>query len=118
MVKFRNSKLTTFIKLDLLYQNVLEQCTLTRQVPYILSGSELVYLTHLSVSVCCQPQPRLLHTAVSTDEYMLVFGGRSITPTTHDSLIAYSYACNQWIRLLSKGLLIEIVKCETSILQR
>ncbi|XP_054283597.1 multiple epidermal growth factor-like domains protein 8 [Macrosteles quadrilineatus] len=51
------------------------------------------------------PQPRLLHTAVSTDEYMLVFGGRSITPTTHDSLIAYSYACNQWIRLLSKDVL-------------
>ncbi|XP_046676550.1 multiple epidermal growth factor-like domains protein 8 isoform X2 [Homalodisca vitripennis] len=52
------------------------------------------------------PQPRFLHTAVTTDEFLLVFGGRSVTPTTQDSLIAYSYACNQWIRLLSKDVVV------------
>lgn len=68
----------------------------------------LIFLTYAYKSeqqnVCIfQPQPRFLHTAVTTDEYLLVFGGRSVSTTTQDSLIAYSYACNQWIRLLSKG---------------
>lgn len=68
----------------------------------------LIFLTYTYKSkqqnVCIfQPQPRFLHTAVTTDEYLLVFGGRSVSTTTQDSLIAYSYACNQWIRLLSKG---------------
>lgn len=48
------------------------------------------------------PHARFLHTAVTTDEFLLVFGGRTDTPYASDSLIAYSYACNQWIRLLSK----------------
>ncbi|CAH0390198.1 unnamed protein product [Bemisia tabaci] len=53
------------------------------------------------------PGPRFLHAAVTTDEYMLVFGGRLGPYQTSDSLLAYSYACNQWIRLLSKD--VEII---------
>lgn len=34
---------------------------------------------------------------------MFVFGGRTDPPSTNDTLIAYSYACNQWIRLLTPG---------------
>lgn len=34
---------------------------------------------------------------------MFVFGGRTDPPSTNDTLIAYSYTCNQWIRLLAPG---------------
>jgi hypothetical protein len=50
-----------------------------------------------------QPQARYLHSAVTTDDYMLVFGGRSHYNTSN-SLIAYTYSCNQWLRLLTSGL--------------
>lgn len=49
-----------------------------------------------------QPQARYLHSAVTTDDYMLVFGGRSHYNTSN-SLIAYTYSCNQWLRLLTAG---------------
>nr|CAD7266956.1 unnamed protein product [Timema shepardi] len=49
------------------------------------------------------PRARFLHSAVTTDEYMLVFGGRSFPRNTTDSLIAYIYSCNQWVRLISRG---------------
>jgi len=49
-----------------------------------------------------QPQARYLHSAVTTDDYMLVFGGRSHYNTSN-SLIAYTYSCNQWLRLLTSG---------------
>lgn len=53
--------------------------------------------------VILQPRGRFLHSAITTDEYMFVFGGRTDPPSTNDTLIAYSYACNQWIRLLTPG---------------
>jgi hypothetical protein len=49
-----------------------------------------------------QPQARYLHSAVTADDYMLVFGGRSHYNTSN-SLIAYTYSCNQWLRLLTAG---------------
>ncbi|KAJ4443468.1 hypothetical protein ANN_05140, partial [Periplaneta americana] len=52
------------------------------------------------------PQARYLHSAVTTDDYMLVFGGRSHYNTSN-SLIAYKYSCNQWLRLLTSD--VEIV---------
>ncbi|XP_050427055.1 multiple epidermal growth factor-like domains protein 8 [Adelges cooleyi] len=52
------------------------------------------------------PRGRFLHSAVTTDEYMFVFGGRTDPPSTNDTLIAYSYACNQWIRLLTPDIYI------------
>ncbi|GFG35976.1 hypothetical protein Cfor_03559, partial [Coptotermes formosanus] len=52
------------------------------------------------------PQARYLHSAVTTDDYMLVFGGRSHYNTSN-SLIAYTYSCNQWLRLLTSD--VEIV---------
>lgn len=48
------------------------------------------------------PQARFLHSAVTTDEYMIIFGGRQNPYNTSDSLIAYKYSCNLWIRLLTK----------------
>ncbi|XP_015121638.1 multiple epidermal growth factor-like domains protein 8 [Diachasma alloeum] len=48
------------------------------------------------------PQARFLHSAVTTDEYMVIFGGRQNPHNTSDSLIAYKYACNLWIRLITK----------------
>ncbi|KAK0091776.1 hypothetical protein PV326_002712 [Microctonus aethiopoides] len=48
------------------------------------------------------PQARFLHSAVTTEEYMVIFGGRQNPHNTSDSLIAYKYACNLWIRLITK----------------
>ncbi|XP_046588912.1 multiple epidermal growth factor-like domains protein 8 isoform X1 [Neodiprion lecontei] len=47
------------------------------------------------------PQARFLHSAVTTDEYMVIFGGRQYPRNTTDSLIAYKYSCNLWIRLIT-----------------
>ncbi|VVD02143.1 unnamed protein product, partial [Leptidea sinapis] len=48
------------------------------------------------------PRPTFLHSAVTTNDYMIVFGGRTIPEKRSNSLIAYLYGCNQWIKL-SKG---------------
>jgi len=60
-------------------------------------------ITLIIYIVAFQPRGRFLHSAITTDEYMFVFGGRTDPPSTNDTLIAYSYACNQWIRLLTPG---------------
>lgn len=54
------------------------------------------------------PQARFLHSAITTKDYMLVFGGRlpqegRMPVEQADFLLAYSYSCNQWIRLLARG---------------
>ncbi|KAF7989739.1 hypothetical protein HCN44_008413 [Aphidius gifuensis] len=48
------------------------------------------------------PQARYLHSAVTTDEYMIIYGGRQKPHNNRDTLIAYKYACNLWIKLLTK----------------
>ncbi|XP_053675074.1 multiple epidermal growth factor-like domains protein 8 [Anopheles nili] len=53
------------------------------------------------------PVARYLHSAVATEHYMLVFGGRATGNGTNslakdhpdEVMIAYVYRCNQWIRL-------------------
>ncbi|EDS32341.1 laminin subunit gamma-3 [Culex quinquefasciatus] len=45
------------------------------------------------------PQARYLHSAVTTENYMLIVGGRFPSGGTGDTLVAYVYKCNQWIRL-------------------
>lgn len=45
------------------------------------------------------PRARLLHSAISTDNYMLIYGGRTQPENSTDSLIAYVYKCNMWVRL-------------------
>lgn len=45
------------------------------------------------------PRARFLHSAISTDDYMLIYGGRTLPENSTDSLIAYVYKCNMWIRL-------------------
>lgn len=53
------------------------------------------------------PHSRFLHSAITTKEYMLLFGGKMFQKSSQmrfsDMLIAYSYSCNQWIRLLYRG---------------
>ncbi|XP_073988408.1 multiple EGF like domains 8 isoform X2 [Rhodnius prolixus] len=49
------------------------------------------------------PEGRFLHSAVTTDDYMLIFGGRTESSSTPEPLVAYSYACNHWIKLFTKG---------------
>lgn len=45
------------------------------------------------------PRARFLHSAISTDSYMLIYGGRTQPENSTDSLVAYVYKCNMWIRL-------------------
>lgn len=46
------------------------------------------------------PLATYLHSAVTTNEYMIIFGGRTDPENRSDSLIAYIYSCNQWVRLV------------------
>lgn len=45
------------------------------------------------------PRARFLHSAITTENYMIIYGGRTMPQNTSDILIAYVYKCNQWIRL-------------------
>ncbi|KAM7353309.1 multiple EGF like domains 8 isoform 1-T1 [Cochliomyia hominivorax] len=45
------------------------------------------------------PRARYFHSAVTTDQYMIIYGGRNFPYNASDVLIAYVYNCNQWIRL-------------------
>lgn len=45
------------------------------------------------------PRARFLHSAISTDNFMLVYGGRTSPQNSSDLLIAYVYKCNMWVRL-------------------
>lgn len=45
------------------------------------------------------PRARYFHSAVTTDQYMIVYGGRTHPYNQSDVLNAYVYQCNQWIRL-------------------
>nr|CAI5852919.1 unnamed protein product [Callosobruchus analis] len=46
------------------------------------------------------PRPRMFHSAVTTDDYMLLMGGRMYPWNITDTFYAYSYNCNQWINLM------------------
>ncbi|XP_050307632.1 multiple epidermal growth factor-like domains protein 8 [Anthonomus grandis grandis] len=48
------------------------------------------------------PKPRFFHSAVTTDHYMLLLGGRIYPWNATDTLYAFSYSCNQWINLMSE----------------
>ncbi|RZC40710.1 Kelch 3 domain containing protein [Asbolus verrucosus] len=50
------------------------------------------------------PRPRFFHSAVTTDNYMFIMGGRIFPWNISDTLYAYSYNCNQWINLMSEAL--------------
>ncbi|XP_060517960.1 multiple epidermal growth factor-like domains protein 8 isoform X2 [Cylas formicarius] len=49
------------------------------------------------------PKPRFFHTAVTTDHYMLVLGGRIYPWNITDTLYVFSYSCNQWINLMTEA---------------
>lgn len=45
------------------------------------------------------PRARFLHSAVTTENYMIVYGGQTSPNNSTDLLLAYVYKCNQWVRL-------------------
>ncbi|XP_030761458.1 multiple epidermal growth factor-like domains protein 8 isoform X2 [Sitophilus oryzae] len=49
------------------------------------------------------PKPRFFHSAVTTDHYMLILGGRIYPWNISDTLYAFSYNCNQWINLMTES---------------
>jgi hypothetical protein len=50
------------------------------------------------------PRPRFFHSAVTTDNFMFIMGGRIYPWNISDTLYAYSYNCNRWINLMSEAL--------------
>lgn len=50
------------------------------------------------------PIGRYLHSAVTTETHMIVYGGRIYPWNINETLYAYSYNCNQWITLMSSDI--------------
>lgn len=64
-----------------------------------LSWTELPTFRELNSPQSLLPRGRYFHSAVTTEHYMIVYGGRTAPYNSTDVLIAYVYACNQWVRL-------------------
>lgn len=64
-----------------------------------LSWTELPSFKELNSPASLLPRARYFHSAVSTEHYMILYGGRTQPYNGSDLLIAYVYACNQWVRL-------------------
>ncbi|KAH8377850.1 hypothetical protein KR093_007479 [Drosophila rubida] len=64
-----------------------------------LSWSELPTFRELNSPASLLPRGRYFHSAVSTEHFMVVYGGRTTPYNSTDVLLAYVYACNQWVRL-------------------
>lgn len=61
--------------------------------------TELPTMREINVASDLLPRARFLHSAVATENYMLIYGGRTHPLNSSDILIAYVYKCNHWIRL-------------------
>ncbi|ALC38654.1 CG7466 [Drosophila busckii] len=64
-----------------------------------MSWTHLPSFNEVNTPLSLLPRARYFHAAVSTSHYMLVYGGRTQPYNGTDMLIAYVYACNQWVRL-------------------
>ncbi|EDW52069.1 GM16709 [Drosophila sechellia] len=64
-----------------------------------LSWTELPSFRELNSPASLLPRARYFHSAVTTEHYMILYGGRTLPFNGTDVLIAYVYACNQWVRL-------------------
>ncbi|XP_030384738.1 multiple epidermal growth factor-like domains protein 8 [Scaptodrosophila lebanonensis] len=64
-----------------------------------LSWTELPVFQDLNRPDSLLPRARYFHSAVTTEHYMVIYGGRTSPYNASDVLIAYVYSCNQWIRL-------------------
>lgn len=64
-----------------------------------LTWNELPVFSELNNPEDFLPRARFLHSAISTDSYMLVYGGQTSPYSSSDVLNAYVYKCNTWIRL-------------------
>ncbi|CAH2066767.1 unnamed protein product, partial [Iphiclides podalirius] len=62
--------------------------------------SELPSFLNFNNAVDSLPLATYLHSAVTTNDYMIVFGGRTDPENRSNALIAYVYSCNQWVRLV------------------
>lgn len=67
-----------------------------------LTWTVLPEFTEFGSGTVIVPQPRFLHSAISSDEFMLIYGGRSVENRniTNEMIFAYNYKCNQWIPLM------------------
>lgn len=65
----------------------------------VQTWTELPVFTELNRLENNLPRARYFHSAVTTDQYMIVYGGRTYPYNQTDVLNAYVYQCNQWIRL-------------------
>lgn len=48
------------------------------------------------------PRARFLHSAITTENFMIIYAGRTDPQNSTDLLLAYVYKCNQWVRLTEK----------------
>lgn len=72
---------------------------------YIFNYENMTWtqLNNLGLSVHW-PRPRFFHSAVTTEDYMMVMGGKIYPWNTTDTLYAYSYNCNRWMNLMSSDI--------------
>uniref|UniRef100_A0A1B0CSP3 Multiple epidermal growth factor-like protein 8 n=2 Tax=Lutzomyia longipalpis TaxID=7200 RepID=A0A1B0CSP3_LUTLO len=68
--------------------------------------SELPVFSELIRGVNHMPRGRFLHSAITTDGYMIVFGGQTNPYNSTDVMAAYVFKCNYWVRLTEE---VEIV---------
>uniref|UniRef100_A0A6P7FBW0 Multiple epidermal growth factor-like domains protein 8 n=1 Tax=Diabrotica virgifera virgifera TaxID=50390 RepID=A0A6P7FBW0_DIAVI len=50
------------------------------------------------------PRPRYFHSAITTEDYMIIMGGKIYPWNITDTLYAYSYNCNRWMNLMSNDI--------------
>ncbi|XP_049313887.1 multiple epidermal growth factor-like domains protein 8 [Bactrocera dorsalis] len=64
-----------------------------------MTWTELPTFKEMSRPDVLLPRARYFHSAATTENYMIIYGGRTHPYDASDVLIAYIYDCNQWIRL-------------------
>ena len=74
-----------------------------RHINKIVSESKL-HGVMLMTRILLQQSERYFHTAVSTENYMLVLGGRTSVKGYDNSVLAYRYKCNHWTNLSPGGI--------------
>lgn len=64
-----------------------------------LSWTELPTFYELNRPSDNLPRARFLHSAITTESFMVIYGGRTHPLNSTDIILAYIYKCNQWVRL-------------------
>lgn len=64
-----------------------------------MAWAELPVFNELNRPEDLLPRSRFFHSAVTSENYVPIFGGQTAPYNSSDVLIAYIYECNNWIRL-------------------